>query len=46
MVCCNNWLNLGDNNNAYFHRMVNVRNSKNLVKFLWDENGVKVEEEV
>lgn len=30
----NQWLNLGDQNNLYFHRIVRVRNSKNVIKSL------------
>lgn len=40
----NKRLNLGDGNNAYFHQLIKVRNSNNLVKFLWDENGNIVED--
>jgi hypothetical protein len=40
----NKWLNLGDGNNAYFHKIIKVRNSNNIVKFLWDENGNIVED--
>lgn len=40
----NKWLNLGDQNNAYFHRMVKVQNSENHIKHLWDEDGGKVDE--
>jgi hypothetical protein len=35
----NQWLNLVDQNNALFHKIVKVRNSKNLMKHLWDKEG-------
>ncbi|XP_062158093.1 uncharacterized protein LOC133865680 [Alnus glutinosa] len=34
-----NWLNLGDGNNAFFHKSVKIRNSYNLIKMLKDDNG-------
>ena len=40
----NQWLDLGDQNNFFFQGIVKVRNSKNLINHLWDEDGVKVEE--
>jgi len=30
----NQWLNLGYQNTSFFHRLVKVRNSKNLIKNL------------
>lgn len=44
----NQWLQLGDQNNAssLFHKMIKVRTSRNLITHLWDEQGVKVEDEV
>jgi hypothetical protein len=40
------WLlfKLGDQNNAYFLHMVMVRRPQSSIKYLWHENGVKVEE--
>jgi hypothetical protein len=35
----NQWLNLGDGNNAFFHKMVKIRNSSNLIKMLKDDDG-------
>lgn len=32
----NQWLNLGDGNNSYFHKVVKMRNSHNLVKSIKD----------
>lgn len=37
------WLALGDNNMAYFHHMVDTRNSYNLIHYLIDINGTKIE---
>jgi hypothetical protein len=36
------WLNLGDGNTSYFHKMVKIRNSSNLIKVLKDKDGNKV----
>jgi hypothetical protein len=33
----NNWLNLGNGNNSFFHKTVKVRNSANLIKMIKDE---------
>jgi hypothetical protein len=39
----NNWLNIGDQNFAYFHKLVKVRNSKNnTFSHVWDEDGQKI----
>lgn len=40
----NKWLQLGDQNIAYFHKLVKVRNSKNNLSHLLDEHGHKVED--
>jgi phosphorylcholine metabolism protein LicD len=49
----NKWLNLGDHNNAYFHKMVKASDAKNKIRFnqkkkknrrLWSEDGRKVED--
>jgi hypothetical protein len=40
----NIWLNLGNGNNAFFHKSIKVRNSFNLIKILKDEEGNKVED--
>lgn len=37
------WLNLDDQNVAYFYRFVKIRNSKYTIRCLWD-GGNKVEE--
>lgn len=41
----NKWLQLRDQNNAFFHRIVKVRASKNMIHRLWDDNGVRVVKE-
>jgi hypothetical protein len=38
----NQWLNLGDGNSAFFHKVVKVRNASNLVKVLKDDKGINV----
>jgi hypothetical protein len=40
----NQWLNLGDQNTSYFHRMVKVRTSRNSIHMLMDSNGHQVRE--
>lgn len=40
----NQWLNLGDGNNGFFHRLVKVRNSSALIKSLKDASGNIVED--
>lgn len=38
----NNWLNLGDENTTFFHKVVKARNSYNLIKVLKDEEGNRI----
>ena len=40
----NQWLQLGDQNNSYFHRMLKAKIFRNTITHLWDENGQKMEE--
>jgi hypothetical protein len=40
----NQWLQLGDQNNAFFHRLLKARHARNSINFLWDEAGNKVED--
>jgi hypothetical protein len=40
----NQWLQLGDQNNSFFHRSLKVRNARNTTNYLWDENGNKVDD--
>lgn len=40
----NQWLQLGDQNKSYFHRMLKAKIFRNTITHLWDENGQKVEE--
>jgi hypothetical protein len=35
----NQWLNLGDNNSVFFHKIVKARNASNLVKMLKDDQA-------
>jgi hypothetical protein len=36
------WLQLGDQNTAFFHRMLKGRQARNYISFLYDEQGNKV----
>jgi hypothetical protein len=38
----NNWLNLGDGNTTFFHKVVKAKNSYNLIKVLKDEEGNRI----
>jgi hypothetical protein len=40
----NQWLQLGDQNNAVFHRILKGRQVRNSISFLYDELGNKVED--
>lgn len=40
------WLDLRDSNTAYFHRMANTRNSINLIHYLLDGNGNRIESQL
>lgn len=40
----NQWLQLGDHNTTYFHRMVQVHTSKNYINMLLDAHGQQVVE--
>lgn len=40
----NQWLQLGDHNNAYFHCLLKARHARNTITHLWDEHGTKVED--
>jgi hypothetical protein len=37
-------MNLGNQNNNYFHRLMKARAARNTISHLWDESGQKVEE--
>jgi hypothetical protein len=39
-----NWLNLGDQNTAYFHSLVRIRQARNLMICLKNEEGVRFED--
>lgn len=40
----NQWLQLGDQNNAYFHRLLKGRHARNTITHLCNEQGNRVEE--
>jgi hypothetical protein len=40
----NQWLHLGDQNSAYFHRVIKGRQARNSISFLFDEQGNKVDD--
>lgn len=40
----NQCLELGDQNNAYFHRLLKARHARNIIIHLWDEHGYHVED--
>jgi hypothetical protein len=40
----NQWLQLGDKNNSFFHRSLKVQNARNTINYLWDEHGNKVDD--
>jgi hypothetical protein len=40
----NQWLQLGDQNSAFFHRVLKGRQARNTISFLYDEQGNKVED--
>ena len=39
----NQWLQLGDQNNSFFHRALKVKFATRTITYLWDENGAKVD---
>jgi hypothetical protein len=41
----NQWLQLGDQNSAFFHRLLKGRHARNTITHLCDEHGNRVEEE-
>jgi hypothetical protein len=40
----NRWLQLGDQNNAFIHRLLKGRHARNTITHLCNEQGTKVEE--
>jgi hypothetical protein len=40
----NQWLHLGDQNPAYFRRVIEGRQARNSISFLFDEQGNKVDD--
>jgi hypothetical protein len=39
----NQWLQLGNQNNSFFHRALKVKYANRTITYLWDENGAKVD---
>jgi hypothetical protein len=40
----NQWLQLGDQNNSFFHRALKVKSASRTITYLWDKNGAKVDD--
>ena len=40
----NQWLQLGDQNNSFFHRALKVKSAKRTITYLWDEYGAKMDD--
>jgi hypothetical protein len=40
----NQWLQLGDQNNSFFHRTLRIQNAKSTITHLWDDLGNRVED--
>jgi hypothetical protein len=40
----NQWLQLGDQNNSFFHRSLKIKNARSTITHLWDEQGQRVDE--
>jgi hypothetical protein len=40
----NQWLKLRDQNNGFFHRSLKVKQAKNTITHLWDEQGQRVDD--
>jgi hypothetical protein len=40
----NQWLQLGDQNNSFFHRSIKVKNARSTITHLWDEQGKRVDD--
>jgi hypothetical protein len=40
----NQWLQLGDQNDSFFHCSIKVQNAKNTITHLWDEHGNRVDD--
>jgi hypothetical protein len=40
----NQWLQLSDQNNVFFHRLLKGRHARNTITHLWDEHGNRVED--
>lgn len=40
-----NWLNLGDDNNNFFHQSIDQKRNKNNIRHIIDENGQHLDNE-
>jgi hypothetical protein len=40
----NQWLQLGDQNNSFFHHSLKIKNARSTITHLWDEQGQRVDE--
>ena len=40
----NQWLQLEDQNNSFFHRSLKIKNARSTITHLWDEQGQRVDE--
>jgi hypothetical protein len=40
----NQWLQLGDQNNSFFHTSLKAQNARNTINYLWDKHGNKVDD--
>jgi hypothetical protein len=40
----NQWLQIGDQNNSFFHRSLKVKNARSTITHLWDEQGQRVDD--
>jgi hypothetical protein len=40
----NQWLQLGDQNNSFFHRNLRIQNAKSTITHLWDDLGNRVKD--
>jgi len=40
----NKWLNLGDQNSSFFHKVIKLRYARNTIRYLYGSAGAKVDE--
>lgn len=39
-----NWINTGDRNTKFFHAQMNIRSSKNTIKYVYTSNGIRLQD--